>query len=209
MCAFVVGREPATGNVVFLDGASSTWFTPGASASAQSFGCDSRLAVRIDAGAARAVALPGELRSGRVWVGQGLTFGVVPGGGLAEPSPADPGATWQIVELDYSGGKVWADLSYIDQIGVPLGLSVTAADGATLASPGLPAGAKETICGYLDAAGPGWGSLCVKRADGSVARVLPPGFSGELATLYEPYVDEVWARFQNEPLVSRLSHPRP
>lgn len=204
MCAFIVGSDPVTDSMVFLDGASSTWFAPGG-AGPQTIDCSSNLAIQVGAGnGTQTVALPGELTSARIWVGQGLAFGILSGSGLSQPAPSDPGATWQIAEFTYTRDKVWINLSYIDQIGLPLGVYLTGPDGVALGAPGLPGGALETICRHLEGVGAGWGSLCVRRGDGSVARILPPGYSSELATLYESYVDKVWTRFQNEPLVSRF-----
>lgn len=208
MCAFIVGRDIATDATLFLDAATSTWFTPDASSAGQTFGCDSNLAVRVPAGnGTHAVALPGYLTGARVWLGYGLSFGVAPGGGIVQPSPADA-STWQIVEFSSLPQQTWADISYIDQIGVPVGLYMTGADGNTLAAPGLPAGAKETICDYLDGVGEAWGSLCVRRDDGSVVRIFPPGYASGLANLFDDYVEQVWTRFRDETLVSH-SIPSP
>jgi hypothetical protein len=87
-----------------------------------------------------------------------LEFFVIDAGGstgLVEPSavnPSDPsaGINWGFVELTNNDGGLYADISYVDFVGMPLGISLESEDG-TQGAEGVAADAVSEICAALQA----------------------------------------------------------
>lgn len=223
MYAYILGMDYTNGERVFYQTGSSAWYymsTSGATmnATTQKYSIDTssnKLAISISGNSDQTVTLPGYLESARVYIGsQEMTFQLTSSGDLVEPSPVDTtdanyGFSWGIVELDYSSSVLCADLSYVDSVGLALGMTVTAGDGTQYVDPGLPAGALKTVCDALEAVNSDWGNLCIKGSDGSLVRAVSPtkvdtASAGSLATLYDDYIDQVWTKYQSTKLVSHI-----
>jgi len=170
-------------------------------------------------GSATRITIPAYVSSARIWFAAGnLKFYCFsqPDGGVAfvEPSavnPSDPsaGVNWGFIELTWIPSGIWANISYVDFVGLPLGMSLTASDGSVQTAKGLKAGAINNICNELksQAASDGqpWDQLCMTTSGGTPLRVLSPndyisivpnGFS----SYYNSYIDSVWTKYASSAL---------
>jgi len=163
--------------------------------------------------------LPDYIYSARVWFADGdLAMFVVKtptGQGLAEPSPFnmdDPNKdlNWGFAELTNS--KTWglyANLSFVDFVGMALGLKLRRHGNDTTEVKGVPTGGKHKVCNDLvDQAkkdGQPWDQLCINNAEGQLMRVLSPaGHISINKTAFEdywyPYTNETATRFTTDTL---------
>lgn len=164
--------------------------------------------------------LPQALISARIWFARGqLKFYTVRDGNgvsaVVEPSsanPADPsaGVEWGFIEFNYDGTTIYANISFVDFVGLPLGMGLTLATGEQQIVKGLQAGALNNICnGVKDQAradGVIWDRLCVTDGSGQALRVLSPNLylsanPGAFAGYYGNYVDQVWNQYTNQDLI--------
>ncbi|KAK2609623.1 hypothetical protein N8I77_003117 [Diaporthe amygdali] len=214
MYAYIMGEDYNNGKKVFYQNGANTWYYPtysGASngTASKNGAVDSasnNLAIEIEGNSDTTITMSEYLNSGRVYIGAAeMTFMQDPSGNLVEPSPVDTsdanyGFAWGIVELAWSNVELAADLSYVDSVGLALGMKVTTTDGEELYDAGLPAGSLKKVCDELAAVGDEWGDMCVKDSDGNLVRALAPskyisGSTGNLSTFYDSYIDEVWEKY--------------
>lgn len=220
MYAYIMGEDYSNGKKVFFQNGAAGWYYPtysGASnGTASKNGAvdtsSNNLAIEVGGNSDTTVTLTEYLNSGRVYIGAAeMTFMQDPSGNLVEPSPVDTsdanyGFAWGIVELAWSDVELAADLSYVDSVGLALGMRVTTADGEELYDAGLPAGSLEKVCDELAAVGEEWGAMCVKGSDGNLIRALAPSkyisgdAAGGLSTFYDSYIDEVWDKYSSAEL---------
>ncbi len=157
-------------------------------------------------GAATSITIP-QLAGARIWfsIGSPLTFQLNPGPALVEPSvtnPSDPNIDlqWDFAELTFNSSQLFANISMVDFVCIPIGLNLTDSAGNVYTAAGLPNGGLDTVCSGLTAQasadGQGWNQLIVTN-DGQNLRALSPTngivmnsalFSG----YYDPYVSQVW-----------------
>ncbi|KAM0293132.1 hypothetical protein ACHAPM_011709 [Fusarium culmorum] len=164
------------------------------------------------------IILPPFIRSGRIYFSNDdLVFFVVNVGGgnsLVQPSVTnlrDPNANvnWGFVELTYIKNLLYANISYVDFVGLVLGMILVERDGSTQATAGLEAGAVIKICNDLvkqkQIDHRKWTSLCIADTSGRPIRVLSPGnqhiadpeiFRG----YWKDYVDHVWKTYTTSDL---------
>jgi hypothetical protein len=160
-------------------------------------------------GSTTSLTLPNYLSSGRIWVAAGaLEFFVVDAGGvtgLVEPSainPSDPsaGIDWGFVELTNNNAGIYADISYVDFVGMPLGISLKSTDG-TQGAEGVGPSAVSQVCSALQAQaavdGAPWGELCVTDTAGTLIRVIAPSDyisldGSAFEDYWTTYVTDVW-----------------
>ncbi|MCJ1278920.1 hypothetical protein MMC21_006741 [Puttea exsequens] len=156
------------------------------------------------------------LAGSRIWfsVDGTLTFLLNPGPGLVEPAvtnPSDPNVNlnWGFCEFTFNSAQLFVNISYVDFVSLPISLTLTSTSGATKHVAGLGPNALDQICAGLQAQDnsdhAGWSSLIVRDSNGGNLRALSPNngitinrslFSG----YYEPYVDQVWAKYAGTPL---------
>lgn len=164
-------------------------------------------------GESRTVTIP-HIAGGRIYfsVDKPLTFLLNPGPALVEPSvtnPSDPNINirWGFCEFTFNADQLYANISYVDFVGLPVSIELTNESGASKKVLGMPAGGLETVCKGLEAQsssdGQGWGSLIVKDSEGGLLRALSPNQGCVMNpslfnNYYEPYVQEVWSRFQSD-----------
>lgn len=165
------------------------------------------------------ITLPIAMSSGRVYFSQGeLQFFMVfigSGDGLVQPSInniQDPsaGLNWGFVELTLTTeGVIWANISYVDFVGLIMSMTLRNLDGSTQEVIGLPGNAVGTVCEQLLAQGNAdsrpWGAMCIAAADGTPLRVLSPEDyetveQGGFDDYWTAYVDEAWAHYSSTPL---------
>ncbi|KXJ95062.1 hypothetical protein Micbo1qcDRAFT_192192 [Microdochium bolleyi] len=187
--------------------------------------------------------LPTAIESGRIYFSESplnfstvLTAGDRPRSAVVAPSISDdqdPAAkiSWGFVELTYKdetevrdgGNRLYANLSFVDWVGIVLGMSVKPRPGSpgdpkTRIIPGLtgpggqnPEKALGAICKELKDLGANdkrlawWGELCVTGDKDQPLRILAPNIynhpaktrSPEFLKYWDGYVDKVWARYKD------------
>lgn len=163
--------------------------------------------------------LPDYISSARIWFSIGtLQFSAVAtpyGVGLVEPTvtnvnDASETLQWAFVELTWIVNYgLFANLSFVDFVGLAVGMSLTTTDGGSQSAPGMPASGAEQVCASLkgQAASDGqpWDQLCEYDSNGALVRVLSPGSylsinSGAFAGYFDDYVNQVWSKYASEPL---------
>jgi len=213
--AYVTGQAINNNNALMLlesDGHTAYYpASPGSTGAPLGADC----AIRLGApGSTTTITIP-QIAGGRIWfsVGAPITFLLNPGPGLVEPSvsnQSDPniGVRWDFCEFTYNASQLYANLSYVDFVSIPISLALTNAAGAVQKVSGMPAGGLDTVCSNLlaqhAADGAGWDKLVV-TSGGANLRALSPNngivinnslFSG----YFQTYVDQVWSQYTNESL---------
>lgn len=213
--AYITGLAVHNSNSVFLlqaDGITPYYpASPSSDGSQLAFNC----AIPLGApGNTRIVTIP-QLVGARVWfsVNSALTFLLNPGPGLVEPSvtnPSDPNINdyWDFCELSFNSFQVFANITYVDFVSLPISLTLTNTSGGIQHVAGMPSNGLDAICDGLRAQDAddhaGWSNLIV-TSNGANVRALSPNngivmnnslFSG----YYEPYVNEVWSKYRNSKL---------
>ncbi|PNS19161.1 hypothetical protein CAC42_1897 [Sphaceloma murrayae] len=215
--AYVTGLDPS-GQLVMLQ-PDGQWFYPTAGLSPIPRIVVGDISIPLGApGSITNLTLPTYLSSGRIWFADGdLKFFTVPGAAgpaLVQPSaanPSDPSASvnWGFIELTNIPQGLYANISYVDFLGLPLGMSLIGASG-TQTSLGVSADAVIQLCKLLTArsneAPVPWDQLCVTDTSGKAIRVLSPALYSSingtaLAKVFNGYVNRVWQRYTKEPLV--------
>ena len=205
---YVTG-EDTNGDVVFVTSNGQFYYPPSTTSTTPVPITDDVSIPLGGQGTTSSVTLPDYLSSGRIWVAAGdLQFFVVDAGGatgLVEPSavsPTDPsaGINWGFVELTNNDAGIYADISYVDFLGMPLGISLQSTDG-TQAAQGVAADAISGVCSALQAQaavdGAPWDELCVTDSAGSLIRVIAPIDylsldSTAFGDYWTSYVSQVW-----------------
>jgi hypothetical protein len=221
--AFVTGTAINNNNAVFLlqaDGQTPYYpVNPPANQSPLAVNC----AIPLGAlGSTVTITVP-QLSGARIWfsIGAPLVFllnQAQPGSsvpGLVEPSPTNPtdpniGIFWGFCEFTLNSSQLFANISYVDFVAIPIAMSLTNASGTTQLVEGIPQGGLNTVCQALIAQnatdGMGWDQLIVKSSStGQVLRALSPNqgiainpnlFSG----YFEPYVNFVYQSHASAPI---------
>ncbi|KAF2483248.1 glycoside hydrolase family 64 protein [Neohortaea acidophila] len=162
------------------------------------------------------ITIPDWISSARVWVADGeLKFFTVyvagnTGPSLVEPSavnPSDPSAdvNWGFVELtNTKENGLFANISYVDFVGLVLGMSLVSRGGPVQTAEGLSANAVSVICDALAAQaeqdGQPWGNLCLANSAGTPLRVISPNdfisiSPNAFQDYWSSYVDEMWTYY--------------
>ncbi|MEU5517031.1 beta-1,3-glucanase family protein [Streptomyces griseoaurantiacus] len=153
---------------------------------------------------------------GRVWfsVGKKIHFFVNPaslnGGrpGLVQPgfTSNDPNWTtnWGFAEFTYNSANLYANISYVDMVALPISMSTTGASG-NQSVPALPSTALASIASGLrtqhSADGAPWDRLVATDSSGAVLRVLAPSHApADFGSYWRPYLDRVWDHFRSNTL---------
>jgi hypothetical protein len=167
------------------------------------------------------ITIPGYISAARVWFAEGnLEFFTVYSAGtggpaLVEPSsvnPSDPsaGVNWGFVELtNTEQGGLYANISYVDFVGLPLGMRLDCADGPTQIAKGLMSNAVSSICSELKAQGQRdgqpWGDLCMVNSAGVPLRVIAPSDyvasnPSAFSDYWTDYLEQVWSHYTDNEL---------
>ncbi|KAH7121356.1 hypothetical protein EDB81DRAFT_813842 [Dactylonectria macrodidyma] len=216
--AYISGLD-SNGAVVFV-AADGSLIYPSSGGSTVPVQITDNIAIPItSAGETLEFTLPIEMSSGRIYFSEGeLSFYMVNigvGDGLVQPSvtnlqDASAGLNWGFVEFTYTGGVLYANISYVDFVGMILGMFLSVSGGSsTQSAAGLQADSVANICNALvtqkDADGFPWSSMCLANSAGTPIRVLSPGNFHELnadafASYWTSYVDQVWSQYTTTPL---------
>ena len=213
--AYITGQAINNNNALFLlqsDG--KTYYYP-TSPSSTGTALAQNCAIPLGApGSTTTVTIP-QIAGGRIWfsIGATLTFLLNPGPGLVEPSvtnPSDPNyaLSWDFCEFTFNSSQLFANISYVDFVCLPISLTLTTTSGPTQHVSGMPTTGLATVCSGLIAQttvdGAGWSSLIV-QSGGVNLRALSPNngivlsptlFSG----YYQPYVNQVWSQYTSSAL---------
>ncbi|KAK6070480.1 glucanase b [Seiridium cupressi] len=216
LMAYITGRN-ADGVVVFLSPEGS-WYFPDPDGSTTPIQVLDDMGLALGGlGGTTTFQLPGYITAARIWVSEGpLNFYTVATGGtqLVEPSfsnPSDPSAAinWGFVELTYTADGIWANLSFVDFVGLVMGMSLTLGSGEVQTRKGLKADAITGICNALVAQtaidGQPWNELCVTDSNGKALRVISPNIyleimKGAFETYFDDYIEEVWSHYSTQNL---------
>lgn len=213
--AYITGLAIDNNNALFLlqaDGKTAYYPTsPSATLTALAQDCAIPLGA---AGSTTTVTIP-HLAGARLWfVRDGkLTFYVNPGPALVEPSSSNPSDAnynlfWDFCEFTWNSSQLYANLTYVDFVSLPIALTLTTTSGATKTVQGLPANGLATVCSALQAQntkdGAGWDKLIVTN-NGTNLRAVSPNTgiilnSGLFSTYYAAYVNQVWSKYASTTL---------
>ncbi|KAI5923733.1 hypothetical protein F4810DRAFT_190867 [Camillea tinctor] len=165
------------------------------------------------------ITLPGYIVSARVWLAKGeLTFNVLLDGDnkvvVTEPdtnNPTDPAYNLscgfiELTNVDKDG--LTTNLSFVDWVGLLLGMSVTHQNGTTEDVPGLKPDSVDNICNSLKAQSEKdkrpWDKMC-RQVDGKWLRAYSPNMYSQLnkdmLDYYDSYINDVWDHYSTTPLV--------
>ncbi len=149
---------------------------------------------------------------GRVWfsVGQKLQFFVNPGTvpGLVQPAlvSSDPNwaTNWTFCEFTFNSANLYANISYVDMVALPVSMASTGSGGSQSVSP-LPSGALASIASGLQAQhasdGAPWDRLVVTDSSGAVLRVMAPSHSPvDFGGYWDDYLNRVWSHYASTAL---------
>lgn len=214
--AYVTGLDINNNNAVFLlqaDGV-TPYYPSSPSSTLQPLAVDCNIPMGAP-GSSKVITIP-QLAGGRIWFCKDaeLTFELNPGPALVEPSvtnTSDPNYNlyWSFAEFTYNSFQLFANITFVDFVSMPIGLTLVNGSGAVQSVAGLPADGLDQVCSALQAQdaqdGAGWSQLIVKSPSGANLRALSPNsgmvmnnslFSG----YYQPYVNAVWAKYQSDTL---------
>ncbi|TID24287.1 glycoside hydrolase family 64 protein [Venturia nashicola] len=223
--AYVTGLTP-TGQLVMLQPDGTFFYPTCSSGQTTPLLITTNTAIPLGAkGSTTNINIPGYISAGRVWfaaddilkfyivwnVGTNSPTLVLPS--AANPSDASAGVDWGFVELTYTKDGLFANISYVDFVGLVLGIRLeesgqAGANGVQVAQ-GLKSNSLKSICDALGkqtgADGFEWGKLCLTDSKGTVLRVLSPSqyissHETAFAKLWTGYVDKVWKQYQSQVL---------
>jgi len=216
--AYVTGLD-SSGQVVMLSNDGSYYYPTASGSDPEEINAD--VAIPLNGpGETTTITLPDYISSSRVWFADGtLTFYVVEtqyGPGLVEPTAMNPNdasadVNWGFVELTFkSGYGLFANLSFVDFVGLPLSIQLQTASSGTSSALGVPADGAKKVCDLLQGQaardGMPWDELCVNDQNGNLLRVVAPptiisqddsAFGG----YFDDYVSQIWQQFTSEQLM--------
>lgn len=143
-----------------------------------------------------------------------IKFTVNPGPAVVEPSttnPTDPNIniSWDFCEFTFSNNVIYANISYVDFVALPISLTLTPPNGAVQSVLGLkPDGLSTIAAGLQDNSLPAasdW-QKCIFPSSGPMVRILSAHAANELNShslfqnYYDPYVDAVWEKYSKSQL---------
>ena len=213
---YITGQAINNNNALFLlqsDGQTPYYpASPSANGTPLAVNCSIALGAP---GSTTTVTIP-QIAGGRIWfcVNDTLTFLLNPGPGLVEPSssnPSDPNynKAWDFCEFTFNSTQLFANISYVDFVSLPIALTLTNTSGGTQHVSGIPANGLTTVCNALTAQNQidnaGWNQLIVNGPSGSPLRAVSPNTgivmnSSLFSGYYSSYVNQVWSQYARTPL---------
>jgi hypothetical protein len=215
--AYVTGLDSK--NVIVMLAKDGSWYYPDAGGSASPVPITGDVAIPLGPqGSTTKIKLPDYISSARIWFADGtLAFFILAQGSnqaLIQPSAAnsaDPSAAtnWGFVELTNSAdGGVYANISFVDFVGLVLGMTLSGSAGDQSAL-GLSADATKSICADLVTQagidGMPWDKLCLTDTKGNALRVLSPSDyissnPDAFSDYWTKYIDDVYTKYSTETL---------
>ncbi|KAK5110015.1 hypothetical protein LTR62_006382 [Meristemomyces frigidus] len=214
--AYITGQAIQNNNALFLlqADARTPYYPPNPSQTGTKIGVN--ISIPLGAPGNTVTATIPEIAGGRIWfsVGAPLVFAVNPGPGLVEPSvfnPSDPNinTNFGFAEFTFNSSQVFANISYVDFVALPISLTLQDTSGHVQHVSGLPSNGLQTIANGLTAQtqkdGRRWSSLIVNNSSGQLLRILSPN-SGILLnpSWFQPYwtdyINAVYSQYSSQPL---------
>jgi hypothetical protein len=164
-----------------------------------------------------AIQIP-QMVGGRIWFSKDkpLIFSLNPGPAFVEPTLKnvdDPSnaTQWGYCELTFDEKQLFANISLIDFVGLPIALQLRTQTGLKSVK-GIPADGLKTIASELEKLGDGWEKLIQYSASGEVLRILGPNLGASLVpafrtSYFDKYVDRVWGKYSSEDLMVDTQGP--
>ena len=210
---YVTGRAIDKDNGLFILGsdAKTPYYPTSPAGTMQPLGAE--CAIKLGAPGSTTEAQIPHIAGGRVWfsTGQPMTFLLNPGPSLVEPSVANDSdvnnkLNWGFAELTWNKDQLYANISYVDFVGIPAALTLETLSNKTLHVSGMkPEGLQQIADGLRqqhDKDKQGWDQLIVNQPGDSnkVLRVLSPGQAMAkhdklFDRYYDNYVDQVFQKF--------------
>jgi hypothetical protein len=157
-----------------------------------------------------------KIAGGRIWfsIGAKLTFLLNPGPAVVEPSVTNPSnpnynINWTFCEFTFNDAQLFANISYVDFVSIPVSLSLTSTSGNTQSVPGMSADGFQRVITQLRAQaqsdGQPWDRL-IYEVNGQPLRVLSPnnllvGNANAWGNYWDGYVQAVWNKYRNEDII--------
>lgn len=217
--AYVTGTDPSGAAVMLL--ADGGWFYPDDPNSEEPVEIQGDTTIKLNPkGEETTFRLPDFADSVRVWFAVGeLKFFVLttPDGiAIVQPSHANPedpssAVNWGFIELTWTkDGGIWANISFVDFVGLPLGMSLKEKDGNVQETLGVQGDAIRTICDELrdqaDKDGLPWDDLCQTSGDTFIRVVSPYGYVADgnkgFDDYYTEYIDKVYEEYQGDNILT-------
>lgn len=213
--AYVTGSAIDKNNALFLLRADGTTpYYPGSpGAPMQALGED--CAIKLGApGSTKTIQIP-HIAGGRIWFStdKPMTFLLNPGPALVEPSvaneqDANSQLNWSFAELTWNNEQLYANISYVDFVGMPVALTLDTVSNSKLHVSGMKPEGLQQIADGLKAQkakdGQGWDQLIVNQpgSNDKVLRILSPGQGMNknnklFERYYDDYVNQVYGRFSS------------
>ncbi|MDQ2838636.1 MAG: glycoside hydrolase family 64 protein [Actinomycetota bacterium] len=204
--AYVTGMAPDNGGAwMFLQADGHTpYYPPSPSAPQTPLGAN--CSIPLGSSGSTSITVP-HLVGGRVWfsIGAPLQFFVNPGPGIVMPSvsnPSDPNINiqWGFCELTYDSSQLYANISFVDFVSLPIALSLQSSDGSQTVN-GLPSGGLDRVCTALRAQaaadGSDWAKLIQTDGSGRNLRAVSPNLGGSslFAGYLDDYVNQCWSKY--------------
>lgn len=179
---------------------------------------EQNVAIRLGNPGSAVTATVPHLAGSRIYfsIGEPLKFLLNRGGNgaaLVAPSinnPADPNFNiqWSFCEFTYDPGQLFCNITYVDFVSLPISLSLTERSGNTQNVTGFSGNGLDTMANHLKSQAASdhqpWDAL-IYAPKGQIVRILSPnnailGKPSLFAGYYEPYVDQVWSKYNSDTL---------
>ena len=168
----------------------------------QSANCGIKLGAK---GSSVTITMPIPMSQGRIYIADGeLGLKVLQsdtGISLQNPAFLDPygdnfNTSFGFVEANQYGKCIYVNPTYVDFVGLPLGMELVTKK-ATMGISGLPGDGVKEVCRQLAAEqeqdGFPWSELCLEDGDGSPIRVISPQHDPNgFKNYFDGYIDQVW-----------------
>ncbi|WP_236792958.1 glycoside hydrolase family 64 protein [Amycolatopsis sp. GM8] len=207
--AYVTGTTPDN-RLVLIAADGTPYYPPSPSATLTPLPVD----CAINVGSGRQVSVP-KMAGARIYLvtGSKLDFFLNPGPALVHPSflnTADPnfGRTWSFAEFTFNDAQLFANISYVDFVGLPLSIALSTTSSGSQSVQGLPSGSAAAVASELSGQGSNWGQLVQTDSGGRVLRVLSAQHKADqFAGYLEGYIDQVWQKYASQPLTVDSQNP--
>ncbi|MFI5614812.1 glycoside hydrolase family 64 protein [Amycolatopsis sp. NPDC051903] len=195
--AYVTGTTPDN-RLVILKADGTPYYPPSPSAPQTPLAEDCAIPVKSLA----QVSVP-KMSGARIYVvtDAKLDFFVNPGPAMVHPSfanTADPNhdRNWSFSEFTFNDDVLFANISYVDFVAIPMGLHLTTTGSGDQTVPGLPAGSLGPISDALVAQGGPWAELVDAGPDGKPLRALSAEHRADrFAGYFDDYIGSVWEKY--------------
>lgn len=203
--AFVYVTGLDGGRPVFVRSDGSTYYPPSPSSPVTPLAQDCSIQLGPQGSTTR-VSVP-RMYGARIYfvTGSRLNFFVNPGPAVVHPSFVNTSDTnfqknWTFAEFTFNEAELFVNVSYVDFVAAPVGLSLRSLSGRVESVPGLPAAVLDPLAADLraqaQADGAPWGSLIQTGSDGRNLRAMSAHYqASRFAGYLEPYIQQVWSRY--------------